>query len=225
MTSLCGALLFALAVMLAAAVDMQLAGYLRTHTIWPELYTLFQLSEVFSHGLGVAAILVVAFTLDVDRRRAVGRAACAAFGAGIAANAAKLLIARTRPRGLAEEAFFEMPVSATFLHWLPGIDAGSHIQSFPSAHTATAFGLAVALSWLYPRGRALFFTFAVLAGCQRLVVGAHFLTDVLCGAGLGWSVGQACLRLRLPGRRTSAHRRARNKSEKAMATSHELRAA
>ena len=53
---------------------------------------------------------------------------------------------------------------------------------FPSAHAATAVGLAIALGVLYPRGRWLFIAFAFLAGLQRIEAQAHFASDVLAGA-------------------------------------------
>ncbi len=61
----------------------------------------------------------------------------------------------------------------------------SGLQGFPSAHTATAAGFAAALIWLYPQGRLLFTVLAVLVGCQRIVSGAHFPSDVCFGAAAG----------------------------------------
>jgi membrane-associated phospholipid phosphatase len=58
-------------------------------------------------------------------------------------------------------------------------------QSFPSAHTATAFGLALCLASLYPQGKGWFFTLASLVAMQRMVAGAHYLSDVLAGAAIG----------------------------------------
>ena len=57
-------------------------------------------------------------------------------------------------------------------------------QSFPSGHTATAVGLAIALCWLYPQGCRLFAGLAVLVALQRIHSGAHFLSDTLVSAGL-----------------------------------------
>ena len=75
----------------------------------------------------------------------------------------------------------------------------SGLQSFPSAHTATAAGLAAALIWLYPQGRLLFTLLAVLVGCQRIVSGAHFPSDVLVGAAAGCLVATFFLHVgRLP---------------------------
>src|SRR5207253_2508454 len=89
-------------------------------------------------------------------------------------------IARQRP------AEMDLAKSAieTFLTWLPA----KHLhqtQSFPSAHTATTVGLAIGLSFLYPRGKWLFVALSVLAGIQRMQSQSHYLSDVLAGAVIG----------------------------------------
>jgi membrane-associated phospholipid phosphatase len=89
-------------------------------------------------------------------------------------------------------------VQSTFIACLPqwnrdslGRGYGYALQSLPSAHAATAVGLALALAALYPRGRWLFASFAVLAGLQRIEAQAHFASDVLAGAAVGCMVGAA----------------------------------
>jgi len=105
------------------------------------------------------------------------------------ADLLKLCILRIRPC----QFNFDGPVWTTFNQWFPLFGIGSSGQSFPSAHTATAVGLAAALTWLYPRGRLLFPLFAMLVGCQRIASGAHFLSDVLVGAAAGCVVAQLVL--------------------------------
>jgi membrane-associated phospholipid phosphatase len=146
--------------------------------------------ENFGYGLGVAVIGLTIFVLDPARRWALPRVLGCAFGAGLAANGLKLLLARARPNNFD----FVGDVWTTFGAWLPGTSAGSIGQSFPSAHTATAVGFAATLVWLYPRGRWLFPLFAVLVGCQRIQSGAHFLSDVLAGAALGSLISLAFLK-------------------------------
>jgi len=150
------------------------------------------LSEVFAHGMGVAAILATIYVVDpVSRRRLLRVLACVLL-AGAAVNLVKGCVERSRPYAylnnhgsatIGEAA--ERASIDTFGRLLPLGDGGHAAQSFPSGHTATALALAVALSWLYPRGRNLFWTFALLAAFQRIASGSHHLSDTLVGATIG----------------------------------------
>ena len=57
--------------------------------------------------------------------------------------------------------------------------------SFPSGHTAGAFGSAVAISRMWPDGRLVWWTLAVLMGYSRIYVGHHYPLDVTGGAVVG----------------------------------------
>jgi len=57
--------------------------------------------------------------------------------------------------------------------------------SFPSGHTVTAFSLAAAVGILFPGLRIPVFAFAVAIGISRIMITAHYLSDVLAGAGIG----------------------------------------
>ena len=149
-------------------------------------------SEVFGHGLGVAIIAATILVLDPSRRRQIPRILASAYLAGLLANAAKLVVARMRPRCFS----FHGGVADTFVGWLPlifgtGVDVpyGSSIQSFPSGHVATAVGFAVALSRVYPRGRWLFSFLALFAALQRIDVGAHYVSDTVAAAAIGFLAG------------------------------------
>jgi undecaprenyl-diphosphatase len=57
--------------------------------------------------------------------------------------------------------------------------------SFPSGHTITAFAVAVTLLQFYP-GLAIGLLFcAVSVAASRILLGMHFLSDVLAGAAIG----------------------------------------
>ena len=57
----------------------------------------------------------------------------------------------------------------------------SSFHSFPSGHTSTIFVVAFALSMLTPKIKIYYIFFALLVGLSRVIVGAHFLTDVMGG--------------------------------------------
>ncbi|HVC98781.1 MAG TPA: phosphatase PAP2 family protein, partial [Pirellulales bacterium] len=152
---------------------------------------LLEMSETFGHGIGVAMLAVAVFMLDPARRPAIPRLLTVTYGAGLAANIGKLLIARRRPSG------FDLAagnVWQTFEAPFPFGAGGSSLQSFPSAHTATAVAFALLLSCLYPHARRLFIALAVLVALQRLQCGAHFLSDICGGAAVGWFVTVASFR-------------------------------
>jgi membrane-associated phospholipid phosphatase len=157
---------------------------------WPAAFEkLLLLSEVFGHAIGILVIGLLVFQLDPVRRWAAPRLVFTALGAGVVADVVKLFIARARPRHCElEKCAWDMV--AGFL--APGSAGISH-QSFPSGHAAAAVALAFALVALYPRGRSIFFSLAVLASVQRLVEGSHYLTDIFVGAAIGALVAALCL--------------------------------
>jgi membrane-associated phospholipid phosphatase len=65
--------------------------------------------------------------------------------------------------------------------------------SLPSGHATTAFAVLVAFGTLWPRGRTALWTYALLIAVSRVVVTAHYPTDVLAGAVVG-TVGALMVR-------------------------------
>ena len=57
----------------------------------------------------------------------------------------------------------------------------------PSGHATTAFAVLAAVLALWPRARAIVLIYALLIAVSRVVVIAHYPTDVLAGALVGWS--------------------------------------
>jgi len=63
--------------------------------------------------------------------------------------------------------------------------------SFPSGHTMAAFAIAVPLSLFYPPLTAGLLFCAVSIAISRILLGMHFLSDVIAGAMIGASAGYA----------------------------------
>lgn len=61
--------------------------------------------------------------------------------------------------------------------------------SFPSGHTMTAFSIAVVISFFYPSLEGMLFFMALSIAVSRIVLGMHFLSDVLAGVVLGVALG------------------------------------
>lgn len=177
------------AVLLSFAIDLPVAGIARqgTHPRW--ISELLENAEPFGHGIGATLIVIGVFILDPLRRRFIGPLLAGSLGAGLMANVAKLAVIRSRPRSIDR---LPETVWSTFGGLWSG-SAGNGAQSFPSAHTATAVGLAVMLSAFYPRGRWYFTGLAILVGLQRIQCSAHFPSDVFAGAIVGWCTATGCL--------------------------------
>jgi membrane-associated phospholipid phosphatase len=194
----------AVAAIAALGVDMPIAGTLkewRDHRPIVRAYLGYlDMFEPFGHGLGLVLVLAMVHQLDRGRRWAIPRLAVCALAAGGAADLVKMIVVRVRPNDFPFVASaWKVSVWASFGKWWPGLTVFSSEQSFPSAHTATAAGLAAGLIWLYPQGRWLFATLAALVGCQRVAAGAHYPSDVLTGAAVGSLVAVFFLSLgRLP---------------------------
>ena len=61
--------------------------------------------------------------------------------------------------------------------------------SFPSGHTMTAFSIALVISYFYPGLEGAMYFLAASIAVSRVVLGMHFLSDVLAGAVLGSGLG------------------------------------
>ena len=185
---------------LAVWIDHPLSSYMVTHQLPDVVEEICHAAEPFGNGLTVVLLLVVIYRLVPHVRPFLPRVAAISLGAGLSATVVKLLIPRFRPRHFD----FTLPIWQTFQAAFDFPERTGAVESFPSGHTATACGLAIGLSWLWPEGRVVFWTLAVLVAAQRVVGGAHFLSDVLAAAALSCFVGAALLSPRLAGRTFSA---------------------
>lgn len=106
--------------------------------------------------------------------------------AGALAEVLKIVIRRERP-ALNDGAYGFRP-------WDERTWSGSGL-AFPSSHTAVAFGGAFMLARLFPRARWVGFVLAAGCGLTRIGARAHFVSDVVFAAGLGWLVSWALMRV------------------------------
>src|SRR5262244_4440786 len=65
--------------------------------------------------------------------------------------------------------------------------------SFPSGHTMTACSVALVLTYFYPHLEFALIFLALSIALSRIVLGMHFLSDVLAGIILGVALGCASL--------------------------------
>lgn len=128
-----------------------------------------------------AGLLGFGVLLNKKLREAGELGLYALMASGFVVQVAKHLIGRARP------ALVDQGMS----HWAPLFTGGIYgFDSLPSGHATLSFALAVVLSQVHPRGRALFYAGASVIAVSRLSVGAHFLSDVVAGVLLGILIGR-----------------------------------
>lgn len=91
---------------------------------------------------------------------------------GLVSTIVKRWIGRVRPSAAGPFAY--EPFS-----WRP------EYASFPSGHTTTAFAALVAIGFICPRWRPVLWIYALAIAASRVMVSAHYPSDVIAGAAFG----------------------------------------
>jgi undecaprenyl-diphosphatase len=150
-------------------------------SLHPDMMQAFQwITELgVSTGYLIGFALLAVFSQFVRRRPVASRRSLFIFASialsGILINLIKPLVGRLRPKLLFE----------ADLYGFEPFRIGYEYNSFPSGHATTVFALAAALAILIPRWRLPLFGFAAVVGLSRIIVGAHYLSDVMGGAYVG----------------------------------------
>lgn len=95
---------------------------------------------------------------------------------GIAVNVLKYGIGRARPREFGE-------VGAYYVDFL---GTNANYASFPSGHATTVGAVAGMLMLIFPRARLVILPLAGWLAATRIVVGAHYPSDVIAGLAFGY---------------------------------------
>ena len=190
--------LFALALGAAALGDGTLAvsaGHAPHALVAIGLFiTAFGTSEyMFAFSALVAATAILAIgrghrTWHGGSLRLIAERAIYFFAAiaasGIVAQIVKHIVGRARPKLFAVDGPYSFH----------GLSIQNSWASFPSGHTTSAFAAAVALGFMRPQWRGRLLAAAVIIGLSRVLVGAHYPSDVVGGAALGSLVSLALAR-------------------------------
>ncbi|MBK7413698.1 MAG: phosphatase PAP2 family protein [Ignavibacteria bacterium] len=117
---------------------------------------------------------------------------------GIAANIIKVIACRPRPPLLIERGITD---------WnLFGFQMDYIWNSFPSGHATTGLAIAISGSTVYPRLRWLFWIVGIAIALGRVMLNAHYLSDIIAGGMLGGVVAYGILRYTpKPPRNASPH--------------------
>lgn len=95
---------------------------------------------------------------------------------GLFASLVKNMIGRRRPP---LDTVMADPFVFDPFHWAPAY------ASLPSGHATTAFAAFAAISMLWPRMRPIMLVYALAIALSRVLVTAHYFTDVAAGAVVG----------------------------------------
>jgi membrane-associated phospholipid phosphatase len=142
---------------------------------------------------GMVLLIVLATLLAPRARRvavAVRLTASVLLASGVC-EFLKRLVSAPRPASLIPQ-----DLAPAFWSVAANADMVRHARSWPSGHTTAVFAFAAALLVLRAPRRAVAaaFVVAVLTALGRIVLGAHFPSDVLAGATLGsgiaWLLGR-----------------------------------
>jgi len=183
--------------------DLRLGGDLKR-----ELEFMQQFGAVTSVVVTAAFIAL----LDPKRRPAIKWLLAIVLANALVLNIFKMTIGRPRPRFM-DPYTFTLPWQTYTLQidgvaqprhaWEAWRGISSNLWSMPSSHTAAAFVLAVFLATLYPKCRWLVLIWAGLVGVCRVILGAHYPSDVVVGGVIGFATATAILARWLPGERAA----------------------
>lgn len=178
-----GILLFACIVLIAlermglpTTLKLNMKGDIKRETRWLAQY-----------GQALSAFVASALILELDdnserRMRTVVALLVATIGASLIGLLIKRLTGRIRPGHENAGKFFG-----------PTLSHANWRESFPSNHTASALAMTLVLATVYPHAAVTFWSLGILCALLRYVLDAHWPSDVLGGAALGYVTAFATL--------------------------------
>lgn len=124
----------------------------------------------------LAALVLLVLGPRLNRRTGAAVFAAIAVNTLVVDLLIKRTVARTRPWSI-----MDVDLDDTLMN--------PHSYSFPSGHAATAFAAAWILAARFPRWRWPLLALASLVALSRVVLGAHWPSDIAAGALIGITVG------------------------------------
>jgi membrane-associated phospholipid phosphatase len=134
----------------------------------------------------IGIVLLALAALDSPALSRFSRGVLAAWGArlgfvfvaialpGVFTAIAKRLVGRARPFVAGPDIWAYEPLS-----W------SARYASMPSGHATTAFAALVDIGAIFPQERALLWIYALLIALSRVLITAHYSSDVIAGAAVG----------------------------------------
>lgn len=133
-------------------------------------------------GWGWALVGVAVLLFGGAERFAAMAAGVLAVGVGMVLfHSLKRVAGRTRPCATEEHCWATLLPPDRF--------------SFPSGHTITSFAVATTFSLFYPDAMAVLLFCALSVASSRIMLGLHYLSDVIAGIAIGASLGYGAVAL------------------------------
>lgn len=173
-------LLWAVALVSAIFGDRSVADWVRHAPLYHRTDWFVPLVKVPGNFLFALLLGVLLAIFHRRRWRAALPLLIAGPLVGIGYLLLKWIVGRRRPVIVAAPFDFH-----PFAHGLGGLLHAESGLSFPSGHAAMAFATATCLAAALPRWAPAFFAVALAVGAERVLENAHYLSDVVAGAGVG----------------------------------------
>lgn len=178
------------------------------HELGGDLRRELELLQQFGGAATILITAIIVWLLDPARRRRLLDLIGAAVCTGFILQLLKMGIGRPRPKfedpGVLLWPWGAYPIlkgdggpgsgSGVYHAWEMSAPIHSDLWSMPSSHTSAAVALAVWLGVVYPKLRPLVIGWVGVVGVSRVLLGAHYFSDVLVGAGIGFVVAHAAVR-------------------------------
>ena len=195
-------------------LDGTVRDFLWTRRVGGDVKRELEFLQQFGAISSIVLISLVILLLDpADARlkwRRIADIAVAAVLSGLIGNFLKMFFGRPRP--LFDDPMHllgplgKYPVESAsggvrlMSAWEMGARGVSDLWSMPSSHSMAGACLAFCLSTLYPKLRPLCVALAVIVCSARVLLNAHYVSDVLIGAALGWMIAAFAMRRELGSR-------------------------
>lgn len=164
---------------LAFRVDSRVAHFVAAHPPFHKAGILASIVKWPGNFWFTLIIAVLLWLFHTDGWHAAVRLILAAAIGGLIYTLTKWIAGRPRPVPHITPFAFH-----PFIHGLPGLWNANDL-GFPSGHACLSFATAACLAMTLPRWRFLFFALATIVGLERIGENAHYVSDVIAGAGFG----------------------------------------
>ncbi len=176
-------LLFAILAAYWTYFDIATLQLMRPDVLRGDIRRMLKLSEFFAHGMSVVVVMWATWVMTPQYRRHLVRLVMCVVWPPLVVHGIKTFVVRLRPTSYLDQQLVPHYPTSILETWQGFVFGGQwnvvyQSQSFPSAHAAMVWGFAIAMCWLFPKGKYLFICLACLSSFQRIVFQAHWPSDV-----------------------------------------------